>query len=51
MFGFVNSNKKAPQLGGEIFQQTRMRRRIVAGVVGFILFVLFNLVLYFLTQI
>lgn len=51
MFGFVNSSKKTPQLGGEIFQKARMRRRITTGVIGFILFILFNIILYYLTQV
>jgi len=52
MFGFVNSNrKKTRQLGGEIFQKTRLRRRIITGVIGFIIFLIFNFVLYYLTQV
>lgn len=51
MFDSDKSNSRTPQLGGEIFQTTKKRRKIVTGIVGIFVFIIFNLILYYLTRI
>ncbi|HPI37169.1 MAG TPA: hypothetical protein PK397_04415 [Ignavibacteriaceae bacterium] len=48
MFGFVNSNKEKPQLGGEIYQERIKKQRIAYSILGVVAFVVLNLILYFL---
>jgi len=50
MFGFVNSNKEERKLGGEIYQQKRKTERIVWGIVGAVVFIILNVIFYFLTK-
>lgn len=50
MFGFANSNKDKHQMGGEIFRETQKRRKIILAIIGIVAFIIFNVILYFLTN-
>lgn len=51
MLGFVNSNEERRQIGGEIYRETRRKRRITMSILGVIAFAVFNIILYYLTRI
>jgi hypothetical protein len=50
MFGFVNSSKEQRKLGGEIFQQRQKTQKIIWGITGAVGFLIFNLLLYFISK-
>jgi len=49
MFGFVNSNKEKPQLGGEIHQERIKKQRITYSILGIVAFLVLNLILYMIS--
>lgn len=49
MFGFVKQIKRKPQLGGEIYQEIQRKKKIAFAVFGVIAFVIFNLILYYIS--
>lgn len=51
MFGFVNSNKEQRKLGGEIYQQKQKTHKIAWTIIGIIVFILVNILFFFLTKV
>lgn len=51
MIGFVNTDKEKKTMGGEIVRHQRKMRKIGWSIAGAIFFIIFNLVLYFLSKI
>ncbi len=50
MLGFINMGKKR-SLGGEVFRERQRVKKIYFSILGIIMFILLNLLLYYLTKI
>jgi hypothetical protein len=50
MFGFVKSENRRPQLGGEIYREIQKKRKIAMAVLGIVAFAIFNLILYYISN-